>query len=134
MISNASDALDKIRHFALTDKSELDGESALRIQIIPSVEHKTLTIRDTGVGMTHDDLINTLGMIAKSGTKAFMQKMGQSKGSSPDMNLIGQFGVGFYSAFLVADKVEVISKNGKWGRTNLSIKKKIFADMMILYT
>jgi len=107
LVSNASDACDKLRFSALSDASVMGGDEELKIKIKGDPESKTLTIEDSGIGMSKEDLVSSLGTIARSGTAKFMEML---KSQSDGENLIGKFGVGFYSAFLVADKITVYSK------------------------
>ncbi|PAA46173.1 hypothetical protein BOX15_Mlig026879g3 [Macrostomum lignano] len=111
LISNASDALDKIRFLSLTNKEVLSATDDLSIRIKADKDAKTLHVIDTGIGMTKEDLVKNLGTIAKSGTSEFFNKFNEAKSQTEMTDLIGQFGVGFYSAFLVADRVTVITKN-----------------------
>ncbi len=109
LISNASDSMEKLRHIEATEKDIQDAGLPLEIHITTDADAKTLTISDSGIGMTHDELVKNLGTIAHSGTKAFLKNMKDS-GSTPG-NMIGQFGVGFYSAFMVADEVKVHTRS-----------------------
>ena len=110
LISNASDAEDKLAYRALTDSSITTSRSDLKITLIPDKDARTLTVSDNGIGMTREELESNLGTIAKSGSLQFKQELGEKK---DDVDVIGQFGVGFYSAFMVADDVKVISR--AWG-------------------
>ena len=107
LISNASDAIDKLKLGALKDEALFDGDSDLKIWIMYNKETNTLTVKDNGIGMSIDEVIDNLGTIAKSGTKQFIERMSQEQSRDANGQLIGQFGVGFYSAFVVSDKVEV---------------------------
>jgi molecular chaperone HtpG len=108
LISNASDACDKLRYQALTDGALLQGDSDFKILLVPDKEKRTLSIIDNGIGMSRDELVDNLGTIAKSGTAAFIDQVKQT--GSGEVSQIGQFGVGFYSAFMVADQVEVVTR------------------------
>jgi molecular chaperone HtpG len=130
LISNSSDALDKLRHLTLTDDAYKVLAFNPRIDLELDEENKTLTISDTGIGMNEEDLISHLGTIARSGTKSFLSQL--SGDAKKDSNLIGQFGVGFYSAFMVADRIEVVSRKAgedqawRWvsdGKTGFDIEK-----------
>ena len=108
LVSNASDACDKLRFEAIKDESLYAGQPELAIDIGFDKEARTLTVADSGIGMSREELIDNLGTIARSGTKRFLESL--AEGQRADANLIGQFGVGFYSAFIVADRVEVTSR------------------------
>jgi molecular chaperone HtpG len=107
LISNASDACDKLRYEAISTPDLMSDGAPLAIRIVPDGAAGTLTIADSGIGMSHDELAENLGTIAKSGTKAFVDRLTEG---SDGAGLIGQFGVGFYSAFMVADRIDVISR------------------------
>ena len=108
LISNASDACDRLRYAALTEPGLIEGDANYRVMLTPVKSSKTLTVADNGIGMNHDELIENLGTIARSGTAAFVKEL--TGDQRKDVSLIGQFGVGFYSSFMVADKVEVLSR------------------------
>ena len=108
LISNASDAIDKYKYLQLTSEGKLNVKD-YQIYLVVDKQNRTLTIKDNGIGMSHDDLVNSLGTIASSGSKEFLKKYKEAK-DSEDLNIIGQFGVGFYSAFMVASKIEVLTK------------------------
>ncbi len=133
LISNASDAIDKARIEALTDTNFLGDDTQFEIKLEADTEKKTLTLTDNGIGMTEEELHKHLGTIARSGTKEFLEKMQQAK-EAGEHNLIGQFGVGFYAAFMVADKVEVVTKSAldtqahKWisdGKTGYEVEETV---------
>ncbi|MEM6528358.1 MAG: ATP-binding protein, partial [Chloroflexota bacterium] len=111
LVSNASDALNRIQFEMLTNRDVLDPEAPLEIRITTDEAAGTLTISDSGIGMNRDDLANNLGTIAKSGAKAFIEALKEKPDGTPIADVIGQFGVGFYSVFMVADKVRVISRS-----------------------
>jgi molecular chaperone HtpG len=116
LISNAADALDKLRYEALARPELLEGGGDLKITISSDQKAKTLTVADTGIGMSRDEMVDNLGTIARSGTQAFIEKLNAGEGA---LKLIGQFGIGFYSAFMVAEKVEVISRRAGTGEVSL---------------
>ncbi|MFF5234629.1 molecular chaperone HtpG [Dactylosporangium sp. NPDC000521] len=118
LISNASDALDKLRLESLIDKDLEADTSDLHISLEVSAEDRTLTVRDNGIGMSRDDVVQLIGTIAKSGTAEMLRKMRESKDAAAKQELIGQFGVGFYSTFMVADKVTLVTRRaGETGGT-----------------
>ena len=133
LISNASDALDKRKYLSLTDKKIASSSENPEIKIEINNKDKTLTISDNGIGMNEEDLKSSLGTIARSGTKAFLEQISKnSKDKKADMSMIGQFGVGFYASFMVADSVEVLSKKAgeeqawRWlsdGKTGFNLEK-----------
>ena len=118
LVSNASDSLEKLRHLQLTEKSIFEPKQELEIRIDLDEEAKTITIADTGIGMDRDELQENLGTIAHSGSKKFFQAMSDDR--KKEANLIGQFGVGFYSAFMVSDEVEVYTRS--WREDGESLK------------
>ncbi|MDR2864387.1 MAG: molecular chaperone HtpG [Spirochaetaceae bacterium] len=143
LVSNASDALDKLKYLTIADEAYKSMSFEPRIDISFDQNAKTLTIADNGIGMNEEDLADSLGTIARSGTKAFLEKL--SAEAKKDSNLIGQFGVGFYSAFMVSDKIEVISRkalddkawkwssNGKDGYDIESAERETHGSTIILY-
>lgn len=110
LISNAADACDRLRYDALSAPALMNGDTDLRINVVRDPKARTVTVRDNGVGMTRAELAENLGTIAKSGTKALMDQVGKTADQKDKLSLIGQFGVGFYASFMVANKVEVISR------------------------
>ncbi|MFN8374367.1 MAG: molecular chaperone HtpG [Anaerolineae bacterium] len=116
LISNASDALNRVQFETLTNHEMVDPGAELYIEIKPDEANNTLTISDSGIGMTHDELVSNLGVIARSGAKAFIEAL-KDKKNAPVQDVIGQFGVGFYSAFMVADKIRVVSRSYKPGES-----------------
>jgi molecular chaperone HtpG len=108
LISNASDAADKLRFLALSDEALYEADTELKIWVSFDKEARTITIRDKGIGMSREEVIDNIGTIAKSGTQQFLKSL--SGDQSKDRNLIGQFGVGFYSAFIVADRVTLLTR------------------------
>jgi len=113
LVSNASDALHRVQFEQLTNQDVLNPDAELRIDINPDEETGTLTISDTGIGLTRDEMTDNLGVIARSGAKAFLEALKEAKNAGASQDVIGQFGVGFYSVFMVADKVRVVSRSYK---------------------
>ena len=114
LISNASDACDRLRFESLTNESLLENDEELSIEVSLNEKEKTVTISDNGIGMSKQEVIENIGTIARSGTKSFLDSL--AKKDSSDTQLIGQFGVGFYSVFLVSEKVELTTKRAGRGR------------------
>ena len=136
LISNAADACEKLRYEAIAQPELLGDDPALRITVLIDADKKCLTVEDNGIGMSREELVQGLGTIAHSGTKAFMDRLETAQGSD-SANLIGQFGVGFYSAFMVADRVEVFSRRAaseeawQWssdGKGTFSVAPAALAD------
>jgi len=111
LISNASDALDKLKFKSLTDPKILQDDNEFKIEIFINKDKKTITIKDNGIGMTHEEVISNIGTIAKSGSRAFTEAMKEAKNNKDDLSIIGQFGVGFYSSFMIADKIILNTKS-----------------------
>ncbi|UUV17734.1 molecular chaperone HtpG [Fusobacteria bacterium ZRK30] len=111
LISNASDALDKLKFKALTDQNILKDDNEFKIEIFINKEKNTITIKDNGIGMTHEEVISNIGTIAKSGSRAFTEAMKEAKNNKDDLSIIGQFGVGFYSSFMIANKITLKTKS-----------------------
>ena len=142
LISNASDACDRLRYEAISNPDLTKGAAEFKLRVAKDTDNRTLTIADNGIGMNRDDLIENLGTIAKSGTASLMEQMGEVKDKKDKLNLIGQFGVGFYACFMIADKVEVVSRKAgedtvwHWesdGRTGFKVReaKKKEAEKLI---
>src|SRR4051794_3115724 len=109
LISNAADAIDKVRFEALTNSALTEGDANFKIKLIPDEAAGTITVRDNGIGMSHDEVVSNLGTIARSGTKAFMESL-KAANAQDKPELIGQFGVGFYASFMAADRVTVLTR------------------------
>lgn len=126
IISNASDAIDKLCYLSLTDTNVGMSRADYKIDVIPNKDERTLTVRDNGIGMTAEECENNLGVIAKSGTLKFRDEMDKEQAEGEDLSIIGQFGVGFYSAFMVAEKVRVVSR--KFGEDEAHVWESTGAD------